>query len=699
MGAGGTLGRMLISVRWLNSYLSPGDCDADEIERVLTHAGFPIEERVELPDGDVRLDVEVTSNRGDALSHVGLAREVAAATGRGLSLPGAPAVGGDAAGKATGVEVKVPAELCPRFTARVLRGVAVGPSPGWLRTALESVGLRPVNNVVDTTNYVLHELGQPSHVYDLGKLSGGRLVVRLADKGEPLTTLDGKMIELDPADVVVADAERAQMLAGVIGGLDSSVTEGTTDVLLEVATWGPASVRGSARRHQFRTDASHRYERVVHPGQIDGCADWLAQLILEVAGGELVPGAVAVGPEVGAPPRVTLRVSRCVALLGYELEASRMAELLGKLGFGVTVSGDEIVCEVPTWRRHDVTREVDLIEEVARANGLDAVPVHGAMPTRAGAPQASESASRSLGHALTGMGFYETVTFSFVTREDAALFMPPGLRALAVDEERRKGAPALRPSTIPSLLDCRLVNQNAGVEPGGVRLFETSSAFAETDAEGDAGEAVEHTNLTLLMDAADAQEGVRAMRGVIDTVLRTLGGPDHAERGRALGLEPHAPYCAAYRADGFALLRLGEDVLGCFGVLDPAACKKWPIETGLVAAELNLSLLYGLYPPASKAEALPAFPAIERDLSVVVAEPTPWAAIERAAAGTDPALLEGLRFVGVYRGKPLKGGEKSVTFRLRFRDPERTLRHEEVDPQVAGVVEALKREVGAELRA
>jgi len=689
---------MLISVRWLNSYLAGEALPAEDVEAALTHAGFPIEEREELPDGDVRLDVEVTSNRGDALSHVGLAREVAAATGRGLNLPGAPAVTGDGVRQRAGVEVDVPVALCPRFTARVISGVTVEPSPGWLATALEAVGLRPINNVVDVTNYVLHELGQPSHVFDLGTLAEQRLVIRHAKKGERLTTLDERDIELDAADVVVADAERARSLAGVIGGLDSGVTEKTTDVLLEAATWDPATVRATSRRHQIRTDASHRFERVVHPGQIDGCADWIAQLILEVAGGELAPGAIAVGPELEAAPKVMLRASRCCALLGYELEPSRMAELLGALGFGVSVSGDELVCEVPTWRRHDVRREVDLIEEVARANGLDAVPVHATMPTRAAAPQVSEAASRALGHALTGMGFYETVTFSFVTREDAGLFMPPGLRTLAVDEERRKAAPALRPSTIPSLLDCRLVNQNAGVEPGGVRLFETSSAFAETDAKG-AGESVEHANLTLLMDAADVQEGVRAMRGVIDTVLRTLGGADHAENGYALGVEPHAPYCAAYRADGFAKLTLGGEVLGCFGVLDKKACKKWPIETGLVAAELNLAMLHGLFPPASKAEALPAFPSIERDLSVVVPESTAWAAIERAAAGTDPALLEGLRFVGVYRGKPLKGGEKSVTFRLRFRDPERTLRHEEVDPQVAGVVEALKREVGAELRA
>ncbi len=681
---------MITSVRWLNKHLDPADCSPDEAEQVLTHAGFPIEERVELPSGDTQLDVEVTSNRGDALSHIGLAREIAAATGRTLVIPQAPAASGKAVEQETAVSVLVDDALCPRFTARVIKGVQVAPSPKWLAEALEAIGLRPINNVVDVTNYALMELGQPSHVFDLNTLAEKRLVIRAAEKGEKLTTLDEHDLKLDPADVVVADAERARSLAGVIGGLDSGVTNATTDVLLEAATWDPATVRETARRHTLRTDASHRFERTVDPAQIDAAADRIAQLIVEVAGGTLVEGAIAVGPPLAGAPTITLRAARCNAILGIELTPERMGELLTRLGFETQITEGALTCAVPPHRRHDVTREIDLIEEVARAEGFAAIPVHEKMPARTAPPQTSESALKALGHALTGMGFFETVTFSFATRDDAALFMPPGLRALAVDENRRKEAPALRPSAVPSLLDCRLVNQNAGVEPGAVRLFETAAVFAETES----GETMEHRNVTLLIDAPDEQAGARTLRGAIDTLVQTLGGEGHN-----LTAEPHAPYCTAYREDAFARLTLDGNVLGCFGLLDKKACKKWPIEVPLAAAELNLDALLNLYPPASKAEHLPAFPAIERDLSVVVKEATAWGEIEHLTRSADPALLEHIDFVGVYRGKPLDKGQKSVTFRMKFRDPNRTLRHEEVDPQVESVVSALKEGVGAELRA
>jgi len=690
---------MNISVNWINAYLEGNPLSADELEAALTRAGFPIEEREDLPGGDVRLDVEITSNRGDALCHLGLAREVAGATGRRLLLPMAPIAPGDperASGEVarhTSVDVRVEERLCPRFTARVLRGVAVGPSPAWLRERLEAIGLRPINNVVDVTNFALFEMGQPSHVFDLDTLAEQRLVVRHATAGEKLTTLDHQDLELTTDDVVVADAERARSLAGVIGGEDSGVTNATTNVLLEAAPWDPRTVRDTARRYNLRTDASHRFERVVDVGQIDECADRIAALIHEVAGGELVPGAIAVGPPLPPDPRIELRVERCRAILGLDAGADEMAATLEGLGFVCDTRGEIITAATPPHRRHDVTREIDLIEEVARGLGLDAIPVHDALPARPAPPQASEEALAALGNALTGMGFYETVTFSFVTRDEAALFMPRGLRVVAVDEARRKEAPALRPSAVPSLLSCRRVNQHAGVEPhevgGAVRLFETSAVFAETDA----GATVENRNLTLLIDAPEPQTAVRELRGAVETIVRRLGGPD-----RSVTVEPGEPSCDAYRADAFANLSLEGQRLGVFGLIDDAAQKRWELEIPVAAAEVDLDALLELYPPASKAEPLPEFPAIERDLSVVVKEATAWADIEQAALGAHPDLLEGLRFVGVYRGKPLETGQKSVTFRLRFRDPARTLRHEEVDPQVEGVVRALESAVGAELR-
>lgn len=694
---------MHCSIRWLNRYLSPGDVTASEAERVLTDAGFPIEEEVRLDSGDVMLDVEVTSNRGDCLCQLGLAREVAGATGRTLVKPSwaEPARAGGAASAALSLTNSTP-EVCPLFTAQVLTGVKVGPSPAWLVELLEAVGQRSINNVVDVTNFLTFELGHPCHVFDLSKLAGRSLVIRWALAGEKLRTLDGKDRVLRADELVVADAERAQSLAGVIGGADSEVDASTTDVVLEMATWDPVTIRRAARRLAIRTDAGFRFERVVDPREIEFAARRAAALLVEVAGGKLCEGILAAGQELKPRTVVELRTKRTRDLIGVEIADAEQAKLLSGLEIDVTTSSPGVLrCEVPAFR-HDLTREVDLIEEVARTKGLDAVPIQDRMPIVARHPQESERAVRAIGAVLSGLGFYETVTFTFVTEAHAKPFLPAGMRLLAVDDERRGQEPYLRPSVAPSLLACRRTNQNGQVEqPGGVRLWEISSVFAEWDRPGRDG--VEHRNLTLLLDvpgtgrkrtSEDRQTGARLMRGAIEAVVRAMVGAD-----TGVEVQPGTPCQEGFDPAAYADVLVRGARVGAFGAVTAKVQQAYDLEIPVVAAELNLDALVGLFPPRALTHALPAFPSIERDLSFVVAEGVAWASLAGLVSRARPDLLEHLSFVGAYRGKQVGDGKKSVTMRLRFRASDRTLRHEEVDPQVETLVAMARSELGADLRA
>ncbi len=715
---------MEASVRWLNSLLEPANLSAAEVEAALTDAGFPIDGREESPGGDVRLEVEITSNRGDCLSHVGLAREIAAVTGRTLKSPAAPNPTGRAKGKvgeALTLENKVP-EVCPRFTAHVIRGAKIGPSPAWLTERLESVGQRPINNAVDVTNYLNFLFGQPAHVFDLAKLAGRKLVVRYATQGEALTTLDGKKRKLSRDELVVADGERAQSLAGVIGGADSEVTAATRDLVLEAATWDPETVRRAARRHQVKTDASHRFERYVDARTIDGPARFGAALVAELTGGELCGGMLDEGRPAEPARSVSMRASRCRAIIGVEIDEGAMVRALGGLGVecdgGSTArkGGATLRCTIPAWRP-DLEREIDLIEEVGRIHGLKHVPIHDRVSVAVRRPQETERARREIGGVLAGLGFHETVTFSFTTPVAAAPWLPPGMAALEVEDERRAHEPTLRPSVLTGLLACRKANQDSGA-PGGVRLFEMAAVFGRVEGTGHRAQGtgekargegrgapagvVESRNLGLLMDVPvegksasfeDRQRGVRLMRGAVEAVVRTAAGA-----AGALRIDGAEPHCAAMEAGAYARVLLGGRALGYYGLVAGETARAWGLERPVAGGELNLDALLEAYPPRAVVTEPARFPSIERDLSLIVGEGVTWEGVRALVEGAKVDRLEAVGFVGAYRGKQAGAGKKSVTLRLRFRDAARTLRHDEVDPQVEAVVGLARARLGAELR-
>lgn len=709
---------MHIAAKWLNSYLQPGDLAPAQIEHALIDAGFEIESSEALPGGDTRFDVAITSNRGDALSVVGLAREAAAKTGRAFKFPTTggmtkpePAASGDIASAIT-LENRVPA-ACPLFTLRVIKGVKVGPSPKWLVEALESVGQRSINNVVDVTNFINFELGNPCHVFDLAKLAPApgstkpAIVVREATEGEKLLTLDGKQRVLKASDIVVADGARAQGLAGIMGGGDSEVSSSTVDVALEVATWDPVKVRTTARRLQIRTDASHRYERIVDARTLEHAARRAASLIVEVAGGQLLSGSLTAGRPLEPRLVVNLRPARCSLILGTPVSADEIATLLARIEIGVEKvpgpQGDTLRCTVPVFRP-DLTREIDLIEEVARLRGLDKIPLAEKLPVAVKRPQDSVRARRALGSALSGLGFFETVTFSFTRPERAAAFVPSDLAIVGVDDDRRGEEPTLRPSVLTGLLGCRKANLDARVtNPGGIRLYETAAAYAQKPG---TTESVEHRNLGLLMDVpfagksatlAEKQDGLRALRGTIESLVRTLGG----QRALAtLKFEAVAPHAKAFDAGSYAKITLDAKPLGYCSLLAADAGALFGIDIPLAAAELSLATLLAAFPPKSQVALLPEFPSVERDLSPVVAESVTW---DKVASVVDSvrasaARIESCAFIGTYRGKQLGQGKKSVTLRVTFRDKAKTLRHEEVDPEIAAIMDRLKHDVGAEFR-
>ncbi|MBX3385694.1 MAG: phenylalanine--tRNA ligase subunit beta [Phycisphaeraceae bacterium] len=744
---------MKISLRWLNEYLQPGDLTPQEAERLLTFAGFPIESTDSTADGDSVLDVEVTSNRGDVLSHVGVAREVAALSGRAFKPPFTPGASASDAQCGPCVSVShvsrdvpgltldnlVPGHLnegpggvgagCPIFTARLIKGVKVGPSPARMVRALEAVGQRSINNVVDATNFAAAELGQPSHVFDWSTVAkspdGSRTVtIRLASKGEKLALLDGKTITLAGDELVVADPSGPVSLAGVMGGASTQVSNTTTDVLLEVATWEPAIVRRAARRHNIRTEASHRFERIVDPRTVHIAADRIARLIVEVAGGTIDPPIACAGAPFLDHRTVDLRPARVGAMLGLAVGIDEIRRILTALEIAVEAepaSADGALrCAIPP-HRPDLEREIDLIEEIARVHGIDQLPVRPYVPVIVREPQRSERAMRELTSVLTGQGYFETVTFSFVSAAAAKPFLPKGLSLLSVQDERRKADPILRPSVLCGLLACRRANRDTGGErehrdgaswgasaaDAGVRLFEISSVFADQS-----GGTVENVNLGLLADVCfpagakafeQKQAALRTIRGTIESLARALGGAGALVDVAPITDSPVSAFESKEPGGCSAVsVRATTDAkpvhLGLMGLLSSALRQQIGLETPVVMAELNLPALIDLFPGRSLVHELPAFPSIERDLSLIINEDTPWARIDALVHAANVERLESASFVGAYRGPQAGPGRKSVTLRLRFRDPARTLRHEEVDGPVQRLVDLAKRELGAELR-
>ncbi|MEN8127827.1 MAG: phenylalanine--tRNA ligase subunit beta [Planctomycetota bacterium] len=672
---------MKISLDWLRDYVET-DLSANEIGEILSNLGFPIESTEQVGD-DTMLDVEITSNRGDCLGHIGIARELAAATGKPLKLPEIKPDESDS-DAATMVQVHIhePA-LCNRYTARVIEGVRIGPSPEWMQKRLETIGLRSINNIVDVTNYVMMETGQPSHAFDNAKIGGQTIIVRKAVNGERLVSIDETKCDLNDSMLVIADEKIPVAMAGVMGGLDSEVSDETTTILLEVAHFEPVIIRTAARKLNLQSDASFRFERHVDTENIDWVSARCAQLMAEVSGGKVAKGVVDVWPEKRPRDTIAMRPSRMKALLGIDIPQDKVMSIFTSLGLNPEVKNEDLIaCTSPSWR-HDLYREADLIEEVARCYGYDQIPVEPKIHIEVAPPNLREKTAGKVRSFLNGAGFYESINVTFVDAKTAEQFCDQSPEQhLSVADVSQKNLNLLRQNLIGSLISVMQSNYNVGNKP--CKLFELADTFIP-DANHEPGKLPnEHTRIGLAMD-----DDFRVMRGVIEELVA----------GIALGSTiEFKPASFKWTQAGAQILIDGE-VLGIAGLLTPDTAAQFDLDKQAVtAAELDFDLLLEKAGAIPAAKSIPRFPAIVRDLSLIVDEPVAWEQITSVVQSKAPAKLEDIDFTGMYRGKPIPDGKKSITVSLRFRDEQGTLRHETVDEFENAILGGLTETLGAELR-
>jgi len=670
---------MRVSYDWLRSYT--GDLPAPRrLAALLTMSGSGVE-RIEAIDGDTCFEVEVTTNRSDCLSHLGLAREAAVVAQTTFLVPEITfEEGATPVERLTGVAV-LASDLCPRYTARVIEGVRIGPSPPWLRRRIEAVGLRPVNNVVDVTNFVLFECGQPLHAFDLDRLAGARIVVRRARPGETITAIDGSQHALTDRMLVIADAERPVAVAGVMGGLDTEVSGRTTRILLESAEFLPVSIRRTSRALKLASDSSYRFERGIDPLGVGWGSRRAIQLIRQVAGGQVAQGVIDIDFQEHEEPVVALRLSRIARVLGVAMARGEVVDILERLEFGIeAVAGDVVRVHVPSFRP-DVTREVDLIEEVARIHGYDRIPERPTMRIAVGRPGRRDALGRRICRALVAAGVFEAVTFSFLSETEAALFPVWGDREpVTVDDERRGRDNRLRTTLLPSLLKARRMNQDrARVDAD---LFEIASVYLPS---ADAPLPDEPVHLGLVCSG-----DFRRLKGLVEAALDAVG------LTAAVAWDEFED--AFFEAGTAGRLVVDGTTLGYAGLVSKPVLEAVGLKRPAIAAELDVDVLDAHADLRERFRPLPDFPAVNRDLNVLVAEGTAWAEVERVARAAGGDLLETVAFQETYRGRHVPDGKKSVVFSMVFRAADRTLTREEADTVQAAILAALERDLGAERR-
>ena len=670
---------MIVSWNWLSQYVRLG-MPVEALAERLALTGLNHESTEEV-GGDLAVDLEVTSNRPDCLGHIGVAREVAVLFGLPLTVADPrPSTAGAPVETLAAVAVEAPG-LCPRFTARVVTGVKVKESPWWLRKRLETLGVRPVSNVVDVTNYVMFECGQPLHAYDLDRLEGRRLVVRRARSGETLKAINQKDYDLTADMLVIADDARPVGLAGVMGGFDTEIGASTKDVLIEAAQFDAMSVRRTSRALGLFSPSSYRFERPLDPAATDWASRRCAELILETAGGTLHPGVIDVGPPRPDRAPVTLRLDQIPRVLGITIDRETADRILRALGLEPAGSTEaSLTFRPPTWRS-DLEREIDLIEEVARVHGYEHIPEDRAVPLTSAPRGDRERVEGALREAFAGFGFDEAATFSLVADALAEPVSPgPAAPPIRVDHSSRKREGALRQSLVPSLLAARRHNEAHG--NADAELFEIADVYLPRPGR----ELPDQPARVGIVSGRD----VFGLKGVVEGLLERLHVAD------PLDVTPvDVPWFAPGRS---AELRLAGERLGYLGEVDRSRLDALELKAASTAAELDLGLLRARSVLVPQHRALPPFPAVDRDLSLVVDRSLPWSELSGAVRGAAGPSLESVRYLDTFAGGNLPEGRQSVHFGLRFRHPGRTLTGEEVDRSVRAAVDACAARFGAALR-
>ncbi len=644
------------------------------------------------------LELEITPNRPDCLGVYGVARELHAASGAPLQPPpwsddpGSP-------GAVAGVSVHVECpELCRRFTARVFEDVTVAPSPPWLKARLAAAGQRPINNVVDITNYAMLLTGQPLHAFDLDRVAGQRLTVRRATPGEQVQTLDGQTRTLDREMVVIEDAAGPTSIAGVMGGARAEVAADTRRVLMEVATWDGPNIHRTSSALGLRSEASSRFEKGLQPEQCLYAQAVAAGLMVELCGASIAAGTIDVGEPPPPPAHLRLREARVQAILGVPVARERQAEILTALDFSSAPVADGLEVEVPPLRRGDVTREIDLIEEVARIDGLERLPA--TLPARRGAAGRlthAQRVGRAAEDAMVGRGLYEIVGWSFA--EPALLDrlrLPPEhemRRVVSVENPLSDGQSIMRPTLLGSLLDAAAYN----VARNGpdVAIFESGTVYRARELRDASALADEHHALGVLLSGELTARSWRQAPPAADffaakALLEALLGRFHLD----WSLAPREwPFLHPGRS---AAVLTGGEALGFLGEVHPLVAREWGLQR-TAAFAVDLGKLAAAAPELLSFAAFGPFPALREDLAVTLPDDVPAAELLARVGGAAGAILEQARIFDLYTGAQVGEGRRSLALALSFRAPERTLTDEDIAPVRERIVAAV-REIGGELR-
>lgn len=667
---------MNISYNWLKDLID-SDLTPEETAQNLTAVGNAVEGIHPFGD-DFVLDIDLTSNRPDCLSHYGLSREITAKTRSTFKVPSSRL--NEQPGENNGLVTIEDPELCNRFTARIIRGVKIGPSPEWMVKRLEAIGERSINNVADITNYVMHELGQPMHSFDLNKLTGGKIVVRRARAGEMITTLDEVERKTDETMLMICDAEKPAAVGGIMGGLDSSITDDTTDVLLEVAYFKRDNIRQTSRKLGLATEASYRFERGVDIENLINASNRATELICEMAGGE-AGELVDVHPTKFTPNVIE---SEDIAyatkrLTGLDIEKTEVLRILDALGIK---SENGTTFTSPSWR-HDIAIEEDLVEEAARIYGYDKIAEELPPAYGAGELQPTEPRKIKLRQNLAQLGFDEAISYSFIdTKFDEMFDLLPGIvdgRAeesfVTLQDSVIEGAVRMRPSLLSGLLDS--VRTNLNHQRRDVKLFELGKVFAARA--GEEPLPAERELFSAVITGGDMSQGrvmaareldLYDLKGSVDAALDSIG---------VSGAEYAAEDVKHLRKGQSAAISLGGKTIGYLGRVSDEIAAGYKFRQPVYVAELDLQAALEAEREQVRYKPLPKYPSIIRDVSLLVKRTTSLADIRRAIADQGAELCRRVEFVDIYEGMGMADDERSVTIRLEYRSDERTLIESEVD--------------------
>ena len=630
------------------------------------------------------VEFEITPNRPDCLSVIGLAREASATFNAPLTLHD-PEVKGGADGNLTELlDVETPdPELCPRYTARMVRNVKIAPSPKWMRERLRSMGVRPINNIVDITNYVMLEYGQPMHAFDYRYVKGGKIIVRRAQEGEELTTLDGNVRKLNPNMLVIADETRAVGLAGIMGGENSEIVDDTVDVVFESANFDGTCIRKTALSLGMRTEASAKFEKGLDPLNTLPAVNRACELVELLGAGEVLDGVIDILNHVPQPTVLKLEPEKINALLGTDVPASEMENILRSLSF--TVEGDSVT--VPSWRG-DVLRMPDLAEEVARFYGYNNIPntLQRGETTRGGYSPVQQT-ERKLGSLCRACGYSEIITYSFISPtcyDKIGWAKDEPLRAsLKILNPLGEDTSIMRTTTLPSMLD--ILSRNYNYRNKAVRLYEIGRIYLPGGPDGLANEPK-----MLTLGAYGEKYDFFTLKGTVEALLRELRITN--VEFRACGADP------SYHPGRCAGVYVGESLLGVIGQIHPAVAANYDVDCELYCAELSFDALLEAQGPGAEYTPLPRFPAVSRDIAVVCREEVTVGALESCIRKAGGKLLRDIQLFDIYRGQGVAEGSKSVAFSLTLRADERSITAAEADEEIKEVLTALEKDLGATLR-